>query len=156
MNSKCATHILGTRFFTMLHRFIIYQWLDFTMHFRCNGRNEKENHHLWLINLKWPVPNRPSHVLDLYGIIKSMFWYCTDTTLMYYIWDRSRNYDCLVTWFCYKLIAIPDNKRVTVSWPDPYAVTRKRRLLHVSSIFDTPDAYLYFSLRVNKLFDIAI
>ena len=27
---------------------------------------------------------------------------------------------CLVTWFCYQLIAKPGNKTATVSWPDPY------------------------------------
>ena len=36
------------------------------------------------------------------------------------IWVRSRNYGCLVTWFCYQLIAKPGNKTVAVSWPDPY------------------------------------
>ena len=36
------------------------------------------------------------------------------------IWVRSRNWDCLVTWFCYQLIAKPGNKTATVSWPDPY------------------------------------
>ena len=36
------------------------------------------------------------------------------------IWVRSRNCDCLVTWFCYQLIAKPGNKTATVSWPDPY------------------------------------
>ena len=37
-----------------------------------------------------------------------------------YIWVRSRNCGCLVTWFCYLLIAKPGNKTATVSWPDPY------------------------------------
>ena len=36
------------------------------------------------------------------------------------IWVRSRNCDCLVTWFCYQLIAKPGNKTATVPWPDPY------------------------------------
>ena len=39
------------------------------------------------------------------------------------IWVRSRNCDCLVTWFCYHLIAKPGNKTATVSWPDPYRGT---------------------------------
>ena len=38
------------------------------------------------------------------------------------IWARSRNWGCLVTWFCYQLIAKPGNKTATVSWPGPYAV----------------------------------
>ena len=35
------------------------------------------------------------------------------------IWVRSWNCVCLVTWFCYQLIAKPGNKTVTVSWPWP-------------------------------------
>ena len=37
------------------------------------------------------------------------------------IWVRSRNCSCLVTWFCYQLIAKPGDKTAPVSWPDPYA-----------------------------------
>ena len=37
-----------------------------------------------------------------------------------YIWVRPRNWDCLVTWFCYQLIAKPGNKTAPVPWPDPY------------------------------------
>ena len=36
------------------------------------------------------------------------------------IWVRSRNCVCLVTWFCYQLIAKPGNKTATLPWPDPY------------------------------------
>ena len=36
-----------------------------------------------------------------------------------YEWVRSRNCGCLVTWFCYPLIAKPANKTATVPWPDP-------------------------------------
>ena len=36
------------------------------------------------------------------------------------LWVRSRNCGCLVTWFCYQLIAKPGNKTAAVSWPDPY------------------------------------
>ena len=39
---------------------------------------------------------------------------------MFCIWVRSRNCGCLVTWFCYQLIAKPGNKTATVSWPDPF------------------------------------
>ena len=38
------------------------------------------------------------------------------------IWVRSRNCGCLVTWFCYQLIAKPGNRTAAVSWPDPYVV----------------------------------
>ena len=36
------------------------------------------------------------------------------------IWVRSRRCGCLVTWFCYRLIAKPGNKTAAPSWPDPY------------------------------------
>ena len=36
------------------------------------------------------------------------------------IWVRSWNGGCLVTWFCFQLIAKPGNKTATVLWPDPY------------------------------------
>ena len=36
------------------------------------------------------------------------------------IWVRSRNCGCLVTWFCYQLIAKPGNKTAAVPRPDPY------------------------------------
>ena len=38
------------------------------------------------------------------------------------IWVRSRNCGCLVTWFCYQLIAKPGNKTATVPWPDTYVL----------------------------------
>ena len=37
------------------------------------------------------------------------------------IWVRSRRCGCLVTWFCYQLIAKPGNMTAAPSWPDPYA-----------------------------------
>ena len=43
------------------------------------------------------------------------------------IWVRSRNCGCLVTWFCYQLIAKPGNKTATVPWPDPYTLKWKRQ-----------------------------
>ena len=36
------------------------------------------------------------------------------------IWVRSRRCGCLVTWFCYQMIAKPGNKTATPLWPDPY------------------------------------
>ena len=33
---------------------------------------------------------------------------------------RSRNCGCVVTWFCYQLIAKPGNKTAAVPWPDTY------------------------------------
>ena len=36
------------------------------------------------------------------------------------MWVRSRNCSCLITWFCYHLIAKPGNKTTAVPWPAPY------------------------------------
>ena len=36
------------------------------------------------------------------------------------IWVRSRRCGCLITWFCYQLIAKSGNKTAAPSWPDPY------------------------------------
>ena len=43
---------------------------------------------------------------------------------------------CLVTWFCYQLIAKPGNKTATVPWPDPYV-----KMLENSAVL----AEVYFS-----------
>ena len=56
-------------------------------------------------------------------------WICFWKQKKNIIWVRSRNCGCLVTWFCYQLIAKPGNKTAAVSWPDPY--------LHLLSFLDT-------------------
>ena len=43
-----------------------------------------------------------------------------NVTLEQYIWVRSRRCGCLVTLFCYQLIATPGNKTAAPSWPDPF------------------------------------
>ena len=48
------------------------------------------------------------------------------------IWVRSRNCGCLVTWFCYQLIAKPGNKTAAVSWPDPYISVKSQITPHIS------------------------
>ena len=37
----------------------------------------------------------------------------------WFIWVRSWNCGCLVTWFCYQLIVKPGSKTATVLWADP-------------------------------------
>ena len=37
-----------------------------------------------------------------------------------WIWVRSWRCSCLVTWFCYQMIAKPGNKTAAPSWPDSY------------------------------------
>ena len=53
------------------------------------------------------------------------------------IWVRSRNCGCLVTWFCYQLIAKPGNKTATVLWPDPYAKIKREHCGYGFSQWDT-------------------
>ena len=43
------------------------------------------------------------------------FW-----TIIIQICVRSQMCGCLVTWFCYQMIAKPGNKTAAHSWPDPY------------------------------------
>ena len=51
------------------------------------------------------------------------FWKCSNICAQFdSIWVRSWNCGCLVTWFCYQLIAKPGNKTASVSWPNPYVV----------------------------------
>ena len=52
------------------------------------------------------------------------------------LWVRSRNCGCLVTWFCYQLIAKQGNKAATVSWPDPYACVSFTQV--IISVADIP------------------
>ena len=57
------------------------------------------------------------------------------------IWVRSRNWDCLVTWFCYQLIAKPGNKTAPVSWLDPnmagQGFYQPENLLHLGHLIST-------------------
>ena len=46
----------------------------------------------------------------------------TDTGISGYIWGRSGRCSCLVTWFCYHLVAKPGKKTAAPSWPDPYPI----------------------------------
>ena len=63
-----------------------------------------------------------AHLLHVYMCIHSYkcTYICTCTYTLTYIWVRSGNCGCLVTWFCYQLIAKPGIKTATVPWLDPY------------------------------------
>ena len=58
------------------------------------------------------------HYLSLSINGNGCYWIITRKWYMGQV--RSRNCGCLVTWFCYQLIAKPGNKTAAVSWPDPY------------------------------------
>ena len=49
------------------------------------------------------------------------------------IWVRSRKCGCLVTWFCYHLMAKPRNKTAAPSWRDPCSVIQANAL-HCSDV----------------------
>ena len=65
--------------------------------------------------------------LTLYLLNKQSF---AMITLSSTIWVRSRNCGCLVTCFCYQLIAKPGNKTAAVSWPDPYDTQHSTPLIN--------------------------
>ena len=44
-------------------------------------------------------------------------------------WVRSQNCGCLVTWFCYQLIAKPGNETAAVPWPDPDKTFRNGKVV---------------------------
>ena len=69
-----------------------------------------------------------------------------------YIWVRPQRCGCLVTWFCYYLIAKPGNMTATPSWPDPYAFTHS--FTHFSTLsplhfFNQPSIHSF--MLINSL-----
>ena len=72
---------------------------------------------------------------DASVLVLVMVWYWLGNIPLAYvmvtktgnIWVRSWNCVCLVTWFCYQLIAKPGNKMAAV-WPDPYQLGRPQRV----------------------------
>ena len=51
-----------------------------------------------------------------------------------FIWVRSRRCGCLVTWFCYHLIAKPGNKTAAPSWTDPYYIRLFTSIYHLHKL----------------------
>ena len=92
----------------------------------------------------------PSHQHNQY---QSMHLWSSVSVLM---WVRSWRCDCLVTWFCYHLIAKPGNKTVAPSWPDPYWLTnmdwKSDIVVHskLSTISHYKIIYIYICVCVNK------
>ena len=60
--------------------------------------------------------------LPFHALVTGKSWHtdCFRTQGAISIWVRSPSCGCLVTWFCYQLIAKPGNKTATTSWPDAY------------------------------------
>ena len=57
------------------------------------------------------------------------------------IWVRSQRCGCLVTWFCYQMIAKPGNKTATPSWPDPYMIKRQNLPLAWMAVLLAPSSW---------------
>ena len=81
--------------------------------------------------------------LELYYLIMQCW-------LMQCIWVKSWNCGCLVTWFCYQLIAKPGNKTAAVLWLDPYCIYKCFVFLVVGGYIGfTPSVRL--SVRLSRL-----
>ena len=52
-------------------------------------------------------------------VMTTDIWKCVYTSHRM-LWVSSRRCGCVVTWFCYQLIAKPGNKTAVPSWPNPY------------------------------------
>ena len=65
------------------------------------------------------LPNNDVMAIEWYDPFNQIISY------KYNIWVRSRNCGCLVTWFCYQLIAKPGYKTAAVPWPDPYIISSR-------------------------------
>ena len=51
------------------------------------------------------------------------------------MWVGSLRWGCLVTWFCYQLIAKPGNKTAAPLWPDPCISESVKQFIHVLRIY---------------------
>ena len=99
-SAKTPSELKKRRFFTRGTRYIHL----------CMLTRSAETLSLWCCNIVVIVDHDISRVQSV-----------TKRTKIY-TWVRSQNCGCLVTWFCYQLIAKPGNKTATVARSDPYAV----------------------------------
>ena len=90
----------------------------------CNQNTHKIYKNITLSRIHWRCGPKQSLLLQ-YNLRQIPSVGACSTSTSKWIWVGSRNCDCLVTWFCYQLIAKPDNKTATVPWPDPYAMAKQ-------------------------------
>ena len=109
---------------------------------------------IWCLIPKYH-PVIKSNMTQVYYFFISYSMKCTHavTGMKNTIWVRSRNWGCLVTWFCYQLIAKPGNKTAAVSWPDPYDYYFLKRKVHCTSFDDVhfTTISLWDALRIGEL-----
>ena len=75
--------------------------------------------------VKWPGRPAPQLLYWPWDIrlalsLRPVVWRLQVWFFFSLIWARSRRCGCLVTWFCYQMIAKPCNKTAAPSWPNPY------------------------------------
>ena len=109
-------------------------------------------------NLRW-VWRTPKHNnIRSHNTSLICLWYIYIHIYIYiyiYIWVRSRNCGCLVTWFCYQLIAKPGNKTGTDSWPDPYmCVCNKNDKIMWVPFWMHGQLYIYIYIYLVNTFEI--
>ena len=97
---------------TYMSSFYVGYHYSFCMHCPCCR---------WSAKLKLDISLKKKKEITAVNIFVSREKQRTATLEHMYIWVRSRNCGCLVTWFCYQLIAKPGNKTATVSWLYPYS-----------------------------------
>ena len=81
--------------------------------FRMADRALLEGYPLYMV--EWSLSWKRCYICNVIS-----YWLRPYSYIENRIWVRSWNCGCLVTWFCYQLIAKPGNKTAKVSWPDPY------------------------------------
>ena len=126
--------------------------------------------HRWLVSYlrKWPIMWKmfPFDDVRCHALQLTLDHQLNMNMFDWNIWVRSRNCGCLVTRFCYQLIAKLGNETAAVSWPDPYTfpkaeISIKEKLTN-GFINPTPDIIMtkgimaywamvqYVSLNITK------
>ena len=87
------------------------------------NRSQRYFAHVTTVTLSWRVQNivvigRVYFTLECFEFSSNFEF---DRNMLSGTGARSRNCGCLITWFCYQLIAKPGNKTVPVPWLDPYS-----------------------------------
>ena len=92
------------------------------VHGLCLQGHIRLSAHLTLVVLIFSDNNMKLYKFVFYIILQhpDVTWFWNYLPRNIRIWVRSLNCGCLVTWFCYQLIAKPGNKTTPPQWPDSY------------------------------------
>ena len=115
---------------------------DFLIMPRCHSKVLRIEKHIQLLDRsRSPVINQCSFSYRFALVMDINATVCVTMQGSICIWVRSRNCGCLVTWFCFQMIAKPGNKTATVPWPDPYAPSQWETTLHCNVVSHRLGAY---------------